>query len=172
MPRVNLLPFWLKRQRVVDWRAVVAVVTLVAVAAFAAFNYYLMFQRVQLLRQELERVKHEQTLLGPLLNRLTQLEQEKQAILDKRQFLEGVRARRWAPVLSEIAGLTPVNVQLKLLELVDPRSILIVGHAGNLEAIAQLMSGIDRSSLLERAGVRYARDADGLYEFEVRCAIR
>lgn len=172
MSRVNLLPGWVKRQRVVDWRLVAAVVVLISAVAYAAFYHYLVMQQVQAVRGNLERVHEEHALLRPLLDRRAKLQSEVQAIRDKMNFLQGIRARRWAPVLSEVARLTPVNLQVELMEFTNPDDLVLAGRAANLEAIAQLMSGIDRSALLQRSEARYARDDDGWYNFEIRCRIR
>lgn len=172
MARVNLLPGWLKRQRVVDWRTVLAVVVLVAAVAVTGFYHYLVMQEVQVVRSDLERVREEQALLRPLMDKRTRLQGELQAIRDKMTFLESVRARRWAPVLSEIARLTPLNLQVELMEFTNPNDLVLAGKAANLEAIAQLMAGIDRSGLLQRSEAKYARDDEGRYDFELRCRIR
>ncbi|MDQ7794990.1 MAG: PilN domain-containing protein [bacterium] len=172
MTKVNLLPGWLKRQRVIDWRAIALVVLLVSAATLAIFRHYLVIQEVELVRAELQRVSEEQVLLRPSLDRRVQLQAELQAIRDKMTFLERIRARRWAPVLAEVARLTPVNVQVLLMEFSNPDDLVLTGKAGSLESIAQLMVGIDRSGLLQRSAVKYARDDDGRYDFEIRCRVR
>ena len=170
--RVNLLPGWVKRQRVIDWRLVALAVTLVAAAVVAGFQYYLIAQEIAAVYRETGRVRHEQTLLRPKLEQRDALIVQRQAMEQKRDFLAGVTARRWAPVLRELAALTPPNLQLARIEFLKPDELVLTGSSAHLEPIAQLMAGMDRSPLLSRARARYARDVEGLYDFEVRVHIR
>jgi Tfp pilus assembly protein PilN len=170
--RVNLLPGWVKRQRVIDWRMVALAVALFAAAGAAGFQYYVVAQEVAILDREIGRVLHEHALLRPKLEQRDALLAQRQALEQKQAFLAGVTARRWAPVLRELAALTPPNLQLARVEFVEPDELVLTGSTAHLEPIAQLMAGIDRSTLLFRARARYARDEAGRYDFEIRAHIR
>ncbi|HSW10881.1 MAG TPA: PilN domain-containing protein [Bacillota bacterium] len=172
MTRVNLLPGWVKRQRVIDWRLVALAVALVAAAGTAGFEHYVTAQEIAAVYRETERVRHEQTLLRPKLEQRDALIARRQVMEHKRDFLAGVIARRWAAILRELAALTPPNLQLARIEFVEPGELVLTGSTAHLEPIAQLMAGLDRSALLSRARARYARDEEGLYDFEVRAHIR
>ena len=172
MPQVNLLPGWVKRQRVIDWRTVALVVTLIAATGAAGFQHFVVVQEIAAIRNSLELVDHEHSLLRPLLERRDALIAERQAIEQKQAFLTKVTARRWAPLLREVASLTPGNLQLNRVEMLEPDGLALTGSTPQLEPIAQLMTGIDRSPLLARAWAQYARDEEGRYNFEIRCRIR
>ncbi len=169
---VNLLPGWVKRQRVIDWRMVVLVAALISAAVAGGFEYYVVSQEIALLNREIERVSHAQTLLRPKLERRDALLAERQAMEQKQAFLASLTARRWAPILRELAALTPANLEFGRIEYVVPDELVLIGRTPHLEPIAQLMAGIDRSPLLVRARAGYARDEQGAYNFEVRLHIR
>jgi Tfp pilus assembly protein PilN len=151
---------------------VALLVALISTAVAGGFQYYVTAQEIVFLNREIERVGHEQALLRPKLERRDALLAERGALEHKQAFLAGLIARRWAPVLRELAALTPVNLNFRQVEYVEPNELVLTGRTPQLEPIAQLMAGIDRSPLLTRARVSHAIDEEGMYNFEVRLQVR
>lgn len=174
MARINLLPAAAREKPRFDPRrfATTALVVLVLLSPLIYYGYSV--TRISYYKNQAAAAKKEYATYADVLAKRKLLADREKLLTDKRGTITnlagGVRYGAW---LHELTQFMPQAVILKEIVASATGQVTLRGNSSRLDAIAQLIAGLNTSRYLEKADLSYAQPGErDTRDFEIVCFIR
>lgn len=168
-PQINLLPsdYRPPKSGVLLPHYVAAGAVVAALLLGGGAYYWSLAAERSMLAARLPDLEQEQAQVKTALQRAAHLKEREDKAGQVEASMQGLRGRVWWPVLLSFQELTPTGLTWEVVEG-DSNRVRLKGRAANMAEVAQFVTGLAGSSLVEGVDLRQARLNDkGRFDLEL-----